>query len=55
MKGSSARNIGESDVRGVSADGIPLEFVAQVSDETKRLVMSVRKAAENGNMVLLKV
>ena len=37
---------------GESHDGIPVDFVAQVSDETKKLLMSVRKAAEKGNMVI---
>ena len=52
VKGNSVRNIGESDVTGMSADGIPVAFTAQVRDETKRLVMSVRKAAQSGNMVI---
>ena len=46
VKGNSVRNIGETNMVGESHDGIPVDFVAQVSDETKKLLMSVRKAAE---------
>ena len=52
VKGNTVRNIGETDMVGESHDGIPVDFVAQVSDETKKLLMSVRKAAEKGNMVI---
>ena len=52
VKGNSVRNIGETNMVGESHDGIPVDFVAQVSDETKKLLMSVRKAAEKGNMVI---
>ena len=52
VKGNTVRNIGETDVKGKSEDGIPLKFTAQVSDETKKLIMSVRKAAKEGNMVI---
>ena len=52
VKGNTVRNIGETSVKGKSEDGIPLTFTAQVSDETKKLIMSVRKAAKEGNMVI---
>ena len=52
VKGNTIQNKGESDMQGSSLDGIPLKFVAQVSDEVTKLIMSVRKAVKKGNMVI---
>jgi len=36
----------------VSADGIPIDFTAQVGDKIKKLLISIRNCTKSGNMVI---
>jgi hypothetical protein len=50
--GSPIKNWGESDVKGVSEDGIPLNFTAQIGDSVKRMLISIHNVTKSGNMVI---
>jgi len=50
--GSPIRNLGESDVKGESDEGIPVSFTAQVGDGISRILIALRRACEEGNMVV---
>ena len=50
--GNPIKNLGEGDMRGVSEDGIPVEFTAQVGEGVKRMLVSVNKVCKGGNMVI---
>jgi len=52
VKGGKVRNLGEGDIKGVSEDGIPIEFTAQVGEGVKKMLLSVKRACKSGNMII---
>jgi len=50
--GGGIKNIGEGDIIGKSDEGIPIALTAQVGDNIKKLLISIRRVAEAGNMVI---
>ncbi len=52
VNGGEVKNMGEADLKGVSDDGVPIAFTAQVGDKIKKLLISIRRAASSGNMVI---
>ena len=52
VKGGEVKNLGEGDLKGVSHDGIPLDFTAQVGEGVKRMLLSVKRACKSGNMII---
>ena len=39
-------------MKAVSEDGIPIEFTAQVGEGIKKMLLSVKRACQNGNMII---
>ncbi len=46
------RNLGEGIIEGKSTDGIPIKMKIQVGDKMNRMLISVSRVSEGGNMVL---
>ena len=51
--GDPIRNKGAVDIAAVGEDGQPIKFTAQVGEGVKKLLVSLRKVAEDGNMIIL--
>lgn len=52
VQGGEVKNLGEGDLKGVSEDGIAIEFTAQVGEGIKKMLLSVKRACKSGNMVI---
>ena len=52
VQGGQVKNLGEGEFKGVSEDGIPIQFTAQVGEGVKRMLLSVKKACQSGNMII---
>ena len=52
VQGKPVKNVGEGDLKAVSEDGIPIEFTAQVGEGIKKMLLSVKRACQNGNMII---
>jgi len=52
VQGGVVRNLGEGEIKGVSEDGIPIEFTAQVGEGVKKMLLSVKRACKSGNMII---
>ena len=46
------KNLGEGDMKGVSEDGVAIEFTAQVGEGVKKMLLSVKRACKSGNMII---
>ena len=46
------RNLGEGSLKGVSEDGVAIEFTAQVGEGVKKMLLSVKRACKSGNMII---
>ena len=53
--GGAIQNEGEGDIKGQSAEGIPVNLTAQVGDKINKLLLSVGKMAAAGNAVMFNV
>jgi hypothetical protein len=50
--GGIIRNLGESEIEGIAQDGTKVKLVTQVGDKLTSMLIAVRRAVENGNMVI---
>ena len=46
------KNLGEGDMKGVSEDGVAIEFTAQVGEGVKKMLLSVKRACKSWNMII---
>ena len=52
IDGAEIRNKGEVDLVGTGAGGMPTKLTSQVGEGVKRLLISLRRAAQGGNVVV---
>jgi len=50
--GGEIPKLGESKIAGESSEGIPVSLTAQVSNKVSRILIAIRRACEQGNMVV---
>ena len=50
--GSQVENKGCTTIEGESDEGMKVKFVSQIGQGMKKLLISVRKAVESGNMII---
>ena len=50
--GGKVKNLGEGDVSGKSAEGIPVSYTTQVGDKISKMLISVSRTGDAGNMTI---